>query len=88
MLFSREVGTARVGQWPEQYGVNPGDTDLPIIWRNDRFGSWLACQKPVSGTIELKWWDVITNRGVDQNGCAKVELIAERFGDRSQQDDC
>ena len=88
VLFSKEVGTARIGQWPEQYGVNPAGVSQPIIWRNDRFGSWLVCQRPISGVYELKWWDVITNRGIDQTGCAKVELLAQRFSDTEQQDNC
>lgn len=55
----------------------------PIVWRNDRFGSWLVCQRPVSGVFELRWWDVVTNRGVDSKQCAKVELVGVGFGSES-----
>jgi len=83
--LGKEVGTARVGF--ENASHNPEDLHGPIIWKNDRFGSWLVCQRPTSGVFELRWWDVITNRGVDQWACAKVELLAEEIGDGAH-DEC
>ncbi|KAF2680600.1 hypothetical protein K458DRAFT_392652, partial [Lentithecium fluviatile CBS 122367] len=50
-----------------------------LIWENDRFGSWLACSN--GDDVELLWWDVVTNQGIDQSKCAKIQLIVENFND-------
>jgi len=47
-----------------------------LIWNNDRWGSWLVC-KLDDKRFELYWWDVQTNKGIDQNACAKVDLLLE-----------
>jgi hypothetical protein len=75
--LGREVGTARVGFDGSQRHTE--DKREPIVWNNDRFGSWLVCQRPTTGVFELRWWDVVTNRGVDQWACAKVDLLAEEI---------
>jgi hypothetical protein len=75
--LAKEVGTARVGF--DHSLRKTEDTREPIVWKNDRFGSWLVCQRPTSGVFELRWWDVVTNRGIDQWACAKVELLAEEI---------
>lgn len=46
-----------------------------LIWKNDRWGSWLACAR--NGQVQLLYWDVSTNQGIDTGSCAKVQLITE-----------
>jgi len=77
VLLGKEVGTARIG-YACCDGRSPKNDggDRRIVWKNDRFGSWLVCQRPTSGLFELRWWDVVSNMGVDGEGCAKVDLVA------------
>jgi uncharacterized membrane protein (DUF2068 family) len=49
-----------------------------LWWANDRFGSWLAC-KTANGYITLKWWDTVTNQGVNTDNCAKIQLLTENL---------
>jgi hypothetical protein len=46
-----------------------------LVWENDRWGSWLACKR--HGNVELYWWDIITNQGIDERYCAKIQLLTE-----------
>jgi len=71
VLFSKEVGTARIGQWPEQYGVNPAGVSQPIIWRNDRFGSWLVV---VSIRLDARRWSFLLRDSVTQSSKIIVRL--------------
>ena len=67
VFLNDQVGTARMSiEW--------GHLD----WDNDRFGSWLACKRE-GGHFELFWWDVIGNKGIDGERCAKVDLIVENL---------
>jgi hypothetical protein len=72
VYLSREVGTARMSF----VGKNSAAGDQSLLWKNDRFGSWLACDRG-EGKIELHWWDVIANLGVDLDVCAKIDLVEE-----------
>lgn len=45
-----------------------------LVWKNDRFGSWVVCKRFDKGSVDLRWWDVINDRGVDEEMCAKVDL--------------
>jgi len=56
-----------------------GESGL-LIWKNDRFGSWLACRGRGSHRAELYWWDVVSNQGIDETVCAKVDLEALGIG--------
>ena len=46
-----------------------------LEWLNDRFGTWLACEK--NGVVQLLYWDVQTTNGIDTRSCAKVQLLTE-----------
>ena len=62
VLITGSVGTARMD-------VSGGQ----LTWDNDRFGGWVVCK---AGTgIELSYWDVVTNRRIDNSLCAKVQLL-------------
>lgn len=50
-----------------------------LWWDNDRFGSWLACKNVNTNAYELLWWDTITDRGIDREKCAKVQLLTENL---------
>ncbi|KAF1991296.1 hypothetical protein K402DRAFT_314953, partial [Aulographum hederae CBS 113979] len=63
---TQSVGTARMSI---AYGE--------LVWEDNRWGSWLVCQ--VGDRVELSWWDVITDRGIDTGYCAKVALLLENL---------
>jgi hypothetical protein len=78
VLLDKEVGTARIA----------AERNEPVVWKNDRFGSWLVCQRPVSGVYELRWWEVITNRGIDKDASAKVGLISVEIDENNNHQEC
>lgn len=45
-----------------------------LVWKNDRFGSWVVCRRFDRASVDLRWWDIINDRGIDEEGCAKVDL--------------
>ncbi|QDS70367.1 hypothetical protein FKW77_009075 [Venturia effusa] len=50
-------------------------TSASLVWKNDRFSSWLVCRSRFDGEgVELRWWDVVSDRGIDEVMCAKVDL--------------
>lgn len=68
VFISNSVGTARISiAWDD------------LVWRNDRFGAWLACVNSFKGNYELYWRDVIANMGIDTDVCAKVQLLMENL---------
>jgi hypothetical protein len=67
-MVGEEVGTPKMS-------IAHGE----LWWDNDRFGSWLVCEGPVSGVYEWLWWDTITDRGIDAKRCAKVQLLTENL---------
>lgn len=45
-----------------------------LVWKNNRFRSWVVCRGVDGGDIGLRWWDVVNNRGIDEENCTKVNL--------------
>lgn len=61
-----------------------------LVWKYDRFGSWVVCKRFDGGSVDLRWWDVINDRGVDEDMCAKVDLegVGVADGEMGGQESC
>lgn len=52
-----------------------------LVWKNDRFGSWVVCRRFDGESVDLRWWDVISDGAVDVEFCAKVDLEGVGVGE-------
>jgi hypothetical protein len=79
-------GATRPTSLPERQLLPPSNIcgvvgdHASLIWKNDRFGSWIVCENE-GGAGELRWWDVGFDQGIDGEGCAKVDLIGVGISD-------
>lgn len=64
VVVSPEIGTAKMRI-----------KDNKLTWDNERWGGWIACK---AGTkYHLSWRDLIVEKRIDTEKCAKVHLIVE-----------
>lgn len=84
------AGAEKVGMQREIISETCGvvGDSAALIWKNDRFGSWVACRRFDGDVVDLRWWDVINNGSVDGERCAKVDLEGVGVEDEGAYESC